>query len=56
MAAVTVRQNSTTVRKPLALSLLSARFAVGSWLAPRSTPALLRPSPAPAASTSRLPE
>ena len=37
MAAVTVRQNSTTVRKPLALSLLSARFAVGSWLAPRST-------------------
>ncbi len=37
MAAVTVRQNSTTVRKSLALRLLSARLAVGSWLAPRST-------------------
>ncbi len=37
MAAVTVRTNSTTVRKSWALSLLSARFAVGSWLAPRST-------------------
>ena len=37
MAAVTVRQNSTTVRKPLALRLLSVRLAVGSWLAPHST-------------------
>ena len=37
MAAVTARQNSTTVRKPLALRLLSVRLAVGSWLAPRST-------------------
>lgn len=37
MAAVTVRQNSTIVRKPLALRLLSVRLAVGSWLAPRST-------------------
>ena len=37
MAAVSAPRNSTTVRKPWALSLLSARFAVGSWLAPRST-------------------
>ncbi len=37
MAAVTVRRNSTIVRKPFALRLLSARLAVGSWLAPRST-------------------
>lgn len=37
MAVVTVRQNSTTVRKSWALSLLRARFAVGSWLAPGST-------------------
>lgn len=37
MAAVSVPRNSTTVRKSWALSLLSARFAVGSWLAPRST-------------------
>lgn len=37
MAAVSVSRNSTTVRKSWMLSLLSARFAVGSWLAPRST-------------------
>ena len=37
MAAVSAPRNSTIVRKPWALSLLSARFAVGSWLAPRST-------------------
>ncbi len=37
MAAVSVSRNSTTVRKSWMLSLLSARFTVGSWLAPRST-------------------
>ena len=37
MAAVSVPRNSTTVRKSWMLSLLSARFAVGSWVAPRST-------------------
>ncbi len=37
MAAVSVPRNSTTVRKSWMLSLLSARFTIGSWLAPRST-------------------
>lgn len=37
MAAVSVPRNSTIVRKPWRLSLLSACFAVGSWIAPRST-------------------
>lgn len=37
MAAVTAARNSTTVRKPVALRLLSVRLAVGSWIAPRST-------------------
>ena len=37
MAVVTVRQNSTTVRKSWGLALLSARFAIGSWVAPSST-------------------
>ena len=33
MAAVSVPRNSTTVRKSWKLTVLSARFAVGSWLA-----------------------
>ncbi|KRA52625.1 hypothetical protein ASD77_13385 [Pseudoxanthomonas sp. Root65] len=37
MAAVSVPRNSTTVRKSWKLAVLSARFAVGSWLAPRAT-------------------
>lgn len=37
MAAVAAPRNSTTVRKSWRLSLLSAGFAVGSWIAPRST-------------------
>lgn len=37
MAAIPARSNSTIVRKNLQLSLLRARFALGSWLAPAGT-------------------